>query len=199
MLFTHNVKKIEGTAHKNGHVDGMCKRTLIRVVSVKPKTDFSNINLLTTNLNVTEMKVEVDKQVNDELEAIKTEVDYSGEVGTRVKMQVQLEIVCKHILGESNVGNSNGSNTETQPKSRTSGGKKDKIPKTKCETSAEIELPWISDLEPASSKVCILQERKPNYVLITDHIRSKREYPDQLILPSPPPAPTIWTGEGYVP
>ena len=124
------------------------------------------------------MKVEVDKQVNDELEAIKTEMDYSGEVGTRVKMQVQLEIVCKHILGESIVGNSNGErgnqNAETQPKSSATGGKKDKVPKTKCETSAEIELPWISDLEPASSKVCI--SRKPNYVLITDHIRSTREY-----------------------
>ena len=28
VLFTHNVKKIKGAAHKNGYVDGTCKRGL---------------------------------------------------------------------------------------------------------------------------------------------------------------------------
>ena len=26
VLFTHNIKKIEGAAHKNGEFDGTCKR-----------------------------------------------------------------------------------------------------------------------------------------------------------------------------
>ena len=32
VLFTHNTRKIEGTAYKNGDVDGKCKRTLSIVV-----------------------------------------------------------------------------------------------------------------------------------------------------------------------
>ena len=28
VLFTHNVKKINGAAHENGDVDDMCKRAL---------------------------------------------------------------------------------------------------------------------------------------------------------------------------
>ena len=28
VLFTHNVKKIKGAAHKNGDIDDMCKRAL---------------------------------------------------------------------------------------------------------------------------------------------------------------------------
>ena len=33
-LFTHNVKKIKGAAHKTGDVDGTCIRTLIRIGGV---------------------------------------------------------------------------------------------------------------------------------------------------------------------
>ena len=29
-LFTRNVKKIKGAAHKNGDIDGACKRTLVK-------------------------------------------------------------------------------------------------------------------------------------------------------------------------
>ena len=98
----------------------------------------------------------MNKQVNDELEAIKTQMDYSGEVGARVKVQVQLEIVCKHILEESKGANPNGERSNSS--AGTSPGamkeKKEKTPETKSEASAEIELPFISDLEPASSKVC---------------------------------------------
>ena len=111
----------------------------------------------------------MDKQVNDELEAIKKEMDYSGEVGARVKVQVQLEIVCKHMLEESKGGNPSGE--RSKPSAGTSlvakEGKKEKIPETKSESSAEIELPWISDLEPSSSKVCMFAERKHNHVLIS--------------------------------
>ena len=32
VLFTHNVKKIKGAAHKNGDVDGKCRRTLYAIV-----------------------------------------------------------------------------------------------------------------------------------------------------------------------
>ena len=99
----------------------------------------------------------MDKQVNDELEAIKKEMDYSGEVGARVKVQVQLEIVCKHILEESKGGNPSGE--RSKPSAGTSlvakEEKKEKMPAAKSEASSEIELPWISDLEPTSSKVCI--------------------------------------------
>ena len=31
--FTHDVKKIEGAAHKNGDIDATCKQALIKVVS----------------------------------------------------------------------------------------------------------------------------------------------------------------------
>ena len=144
-----------------------CKKgSVTRVVSVQL---ISPKNVLIFNLTTIEMKVAVDKQVNGELEAIKKEMDYSGEVGARVKVQVQLDIVCKHILEESKGGNPSGE--RSKPSAGTSlvakEGKKEKIPETKSESSAEIELPWISDLEPSSSKVCMLQnENTIMYLLV---------------------------------
>ena len=45
VLFTHNVKKIKGAAHKNGDVDGRCKRGL-RIDCVFQPISFSNFRLL---------------------------------------------------------------------------------------------------------------------------------------------------------
>ena len=33
MLFTHNVEEIKGAAHKNGDIDGACKRAFMVSVS----------------------------------------------------------------------------------------------------------------------------------------------------------------------
>ena len=54
VLFTHNVKKAKGAAHKNDDVDGTCKQTL-KVCS--HKTFAFNIELMVTQMQTQRMGV----------------------------------------------------------------------------------------------------------------------------------------------